>query len=410
MIQRAFKTSIIPTNKQLRLLRKIAIVSQFIYNDTITDFKNKRFQQISYQKLTGKKKNIKLPSYTDFKRKRYWIDNIKNISQYKREACDDAKNAFKRFFSKISAFPKYKNKKSNKKFSIRQPQTIKLIDQKGLGYATHIRLPCLGKLKLKEQDYIPIPIEITKIGAKNQPIITTNVISASLSLYADKWYISIAMHLHKPTKPTLKGTQGLDPGLRTLAYLSDGTNYSLSDQQKTEIDKSDRKIAKLNKELSRRYRKGLSNKDQSKNYFKTKIELQRAYSRKTNILKSFKHKISKEIADKNLQQLNLEGTAIKNLMKNKRVATSFQTIGLGEFKQMLIYKCKARGTRVFEVPRTYPSTQICYKCNNTKGKNKSKKQNSGIMYHCKQCNSYHHRDLGAAINIKNCSQQLLVEL
>ena len=64
-------------------------------------------------------------------------------------------------------------------------------------------------------------------------------------------------------------------------------------------------------------------------------------------------------------------------------------------------KCQQEGVKFIKVPRVFPSTQKCSKCQKI-NKNLKGIENLGIRdWDCPYCQAHHDRDLNAAINILN---------
>ena len=76
-----------------------------------------------------------------------------------------------------------------------------------------IQLPRLGRLRLKERDYLPT---------------TAKILSATVSEQAGHWYVSVLVE-QEHIVPTNSGpVVGVDLGVKTLATLSDGDRESQS--------------------------------------------------------------------------------------------------------------------------------------------------------------------------------------
>ena len=79
-------------------------------------------------------------------------------------------------------------------------------------FPRHVQLPRLGKLRLKERDYLPV-------GA--------HVLSATVSERAGRWFVSVRVVVELPDPPPATGTAlGVNLGIKTLATCSDGRTFA----------------------------------------------------------------------------------------------------------------------------------------------------------------------------------------
>lgn len=72
--------------------------------------------------------------------------------------------------------------------------------------------------------------------------------------------------------------------------------------------------------------------------------------------------------------------------------------GWGLFVFMLEYKLKDRGKKLVRIDKWFPSSQKCSQCGHI---HKETKDLSVREWICPECHTVHHRDVHAAINIRN---------
>jgi len=91
----------------------------------------------------------------------------------------------------------------------------------------------------------------------------------------------------------------------------------------------------------------------------------------------------------------LEDLAVKNMVRNHRVAKAISDCGWGTFRQMLEYKAARYGRRVIVIDRWYPSSKRCSACGYVLAELGLKTR----AWQCPSCGTRHDRDINAAKNI-----------
>jgi putative transposase len=132
----------------------------------------------------------------------------------------------------------------------------------------------------------------------------------------------------------------------------------------------------------------------SNNFRKQRIKVARLHEKVKNQRLDFIHKLSKRIINEN-QVIVLEDLAVKNMMKNDRLAQSISDVSWYKFVTMLDYKAKWYGRKLHKIDRWYPSSKTCSECGYVM---------EDIPLHirewkCPKCDSIHDRDINASKNI-----------
>ena len=178
---------------------------------------------------------------------------------------------------------------------------------------------------------------------------------------------------------------GVDLGLSKFAVASDSSIIA----NPRHIKKYERKIALLGRQLSRK-KKG------SRNRFKAKIKLARAYEKLGNSRLDFLHKTSRNLVNK-YSLVSLENLNIKGMVQEK-FGKQINDAGWGTLANMLCYKAESAGCKVVFVNPS-GTTQQCSRCGTIVPKTLADR-----VHNCPSCGLVLDRDLNAAHNIlKRCT-------
>ncbi|WP_241170700.1 RNA-guided endonuclease InsQ/TnpB family protein [Escherichia coli] len=286
----------------------------------------------------------------------------------------DLERAYKNFFQKRAAFPRFKKRGQNDAF--RYPQGVKL-DQEN----SRIFLPKLGWMRYR-----------------NSRQVTGVVKNVTVSQSCGKWYISIQTEseVSTPVHPSASMV-GLDAGVAKLATLSDGTVF----EPVNSFQKNQKTLARLQRQLSRKVKF-------SNNWQKQKRKIQRLHSRIANIRRDYLHKVTTTVS-KNHAMIVIEDLKVSNMSKsaagtvsqpgrNVRAKSglnrSILDQGWYEMRRQLEYKQLWRGGQVLAVSPAYTS-QRCTCCGHTAKENRL----SQSKFRCQVCGYTANADVNGARNI-----------
>ena len=301
-----------------------------------------------------------------------WLKDAQ--SQPLQQSLKDLERAYKNFFRKRAAFPRFKKRGQNDAF--RYPQGVKL-DQEN----SRIFLPKLGWMRYR-----------------NSRQVTGVVKNVTVSQSCGKWYISIQTEseVSTPAHPSASMV-GLDAGVAKLATLSDGTVF----EPVNSFQKNQKTLARLQRQLSRKVKF-------SNNWQKQKRKIQRLHSRIANIRRDYLHKVTTTVS-KNHAMIVIEDLKVSNMSKsaagtvsqpgrNVRAKSglnrSILDQGWYEMHRQLEYKQLWRGGQVLAVPPAYTS-QRCACCGHTAKENRL----SQSKFRCQVCGYTANADVNGARNI-----------
>ena len=362
VIHKSYKFKIAPDNEQKELLAKHFGACRFVFNRYL---------------------NIRKETYLEEKKSLNYYDNANDLTVLKKDeqfvwlkeinsqslqsSLRNLDTAYNKFFRKQTKFPRFKSKVDKQSFTI--PQSVSIEDGK-------LQIP-----KFKKGIEINIHREI-----KGKVLFAT--ISKSTT---GKYYVSITYEVEYTPFEKTNTKVGIDTGIKDLAILSDGKVYENIKTLKTNLKKLKYNQRQLSKKI-----KGSSSR------LKQKSKLATIHEKVTNIRKDYLHKVSTEII-KNHDVICIEDLAVKNMMKNHKLAQAFSDVSLGTFYTMLEYKANWNDKQIVKISRWYPSSKTCNVCNyiNQDLTLKDRK------WTCKSCNTVHDRDLNASINIKKQGLKIL---
>ena len=361
MIRKAYKYRIYPNASQKEYFARVFGCVRFFYNRSLSDINE-------IYKKTGNFKNITPASY---KKEFEFLKEIDSLALCNAQLSRNA--AFKAFFRKQNAFPRYKSKKNEQRYTTNNQGSVRFSDNN-----RYISIPKCSRIRIKK--HRDFKGEIKSITVSK----TTD----------DKYYISLLVEESIKDVKTLGNSIGLDLGLKDFIVDSNGKKY----KNHKYLTKSQNKLAKEQRKLSHMV-KGSNNRN------KQRIKVARLHKKINNERNDYLHKLSRRIIDEN-QIICIEDLKVKNMVKNHKLARSINDASWSRFISMLIYKANWYGRVIIKVPSNYPSSQLCSCCHFQFPKTKDLKVRK---WTCPQCGTVHDRDKNAAKNILSKGIEILTK-
>ncbi|MGK7941348.1 MAG: RNA-guided endonuclease TnpB family protein, partial [Crocosphaera sp.] len=176
---------------------------------------------------------------------------------------------------------------------------------------------------------------------------------------------------------------GIDVGITSLITTSNGEKVT-----------NPKQFNRLYKKLKRK-QKALSRKTKgSNNQYKACLEVAKVHAQIKDTRTDFLHKLTTKLVREN-DLIAIEDLAIRNMVKNHKLARAISDASWGEFNRQLEYKCQWYGKKLIRIDRYFPSSKRCGNC----GHIVDKLPLNVREWECPECGTKHDRDLNASQNI-----------
>ena len=279
--------------------------------------------------------------------------------------------AFTNFFAGRAAYPKFKKKRNGGSAEFTK-SAFKFKD--GQVYLAK----CAEPLPIRWSRPLPNGVNPSTITVKLSP--------------SGRWTVSLLVDVQINPLPKSTKKVGIDLGITSLVALSDGTKIANPSTFKAKYAK----LAKAQKALSRKL-KG------SKNREKARLAVAKVYQEITDARTDFLHKLTTQLVREN-QTIAVEDLAVKNMVKNHKLARVISDASWGELVRQLEYKCDWYGRELVKIDRWFPSSKRCSNCGHV-----VEKMPLDIReWECPSCRIVHDRDVNASVNILAAGQAVSV--
>ena len=198
-----------------------------------------------------------------------------------------------------------------------------------------------------------------------------------------RFHVSLLVDTVIEPLPKTDKSIGLDVGITSLIATSNGDKIS----NPRHFKRLRSKLRQVQKSLSR-------NQKESNNRQKQRQLVAKVHAQITDSRKDFLHKLTTQLVREN-QTIVVEDLAIKNMVKNHKLARSISDASWGELVRQLTYKCEWYGRELIKIDRWFPSSKRCGNC----GHIVNKIPLNIRKWDCPKCQVSHDRDINASKNI-----------
>jgi putative transposase len=357
-MEKAFRLRFYPTPEQESLLRRTLGCVRLVYNKALherTQAWYERQERVGYSETSSLLTQWKKEEDLDF------LNEVSCVPL--QQGLRHLQTAFTNFFAGRTAYPNFKKKRNGGSAEFTK-SAFKFRDKE-------IYLAkCSEPLPIRWSRQIPKGCEPSTVTVSLHP--------------SGRWHISI--RFDDPTikpLPVNENAIGIDLGVTSLIADSNGKKIT----NPKHFKKHHKRLKKAQKNLARK-QKG------SKNREKARVKVAKIHLEISDSRKDFLHKLTTRLVREN-QVIAVESLAVKNMVKNHKLALAISDSGWSELIRQLDYKCRWYGRKLVEIDRWFPSSKRCNSCGHI-----VEKMTLNIReWQCPNCGVNHDRDINASKNI-----------
>jgi putative transposase len=357
-MERAFKYRVYPTLEQETLLRRTLGCVRLVYNKALayrTEAWYERQERVDYIKSSAQLTLWKKEEDLAF------LNEVSCVPL--QQGLRNLQKAFGNFWAGRAQYPTFKKKRNGGSAEFTKSAFRWKDGQVFLA-------KCTEALPIRWSRQLPKGCEPSTITVKLDA--------------AGRWFVSLLVDdiTIKPL-PVAMQSVGIDLGITSLLALSTGEKVS----NPKHFNRLRKKLKRVQKALSRKV-KGSNNRE------KARLKVAKVHAQISDSRQDFLHKLTTRLVREN-QTIAVEDLAVRNMVKNHKLARSISDASWGELVRQLTYKAAWYGRNLVKIDRWFPSSKRCGNC----GHIVDKLGLSIREWTCSKCGAVHDRDLNAANNI-----------
>ncbi|MEG1400761.1 MAG: RNA-guided endonuclease TnpB family protein, partial [Acinetobacter sp.] len=319
-----------------------------------------------------------------------WLKEVS--SEIPQQALKDLGESFRKFLKKESSYPRFK-KKGKCEVSFFH------LNNKFIVEDNYIKLEKMGYVKMKDESRLPVG------NYKKDKI---KVLNPRVKFNGKFWYLSLALETENEINVELTDVSvGVDLGIKDLAIVSNIDKPFKNINKSTEVKRLNKKLRRLQRQVSRKYDMLKSGKTfekgekliKSQNIIKLEKQIKLVHKRIADIRLNHIHQTTNTIVKTKPCRVVVEDLNVRGMLKNKHLSKAISEQCFNKFITILEYKCKWNGIEFVKANRFFPSSKMCSCCKTIKKDLRLKDR----TYICsnEECNLVIDRDKNASINLAN---------
>jgi putative transposase len=350
-----------PIAPQRRMLGRTFGCVRYVYNRALElrkDAYAEKKTKISYAQTSA--------ALTQWKKEPalVWLTDVSSVPL--QQCLRHLQAAYRNFFEKRSAYPRFKSKRREQKAEFsRRAFTWD-------GKQLNLTLAKIGRLRIRwSRQFTSEPSTVT---------ITKDC--------AGLYFATLCLDETVAPLPEQGDDVGIDLGTEDLATLSTGEVVA----NPKHLYRNLARLAKLQRTLARR-------KNGSGRWHRQRIKVARLHAHIADSRRDLLAKLTTDFV-RRFDLICIEDLDIKGMMDGRHRARRMSDVGMYAFRQMLTYKCAWYRKELQVVDRFFPSSKRCSDCHHVL----ESLPLSVRHWTCPCCSIFHDRELNSAKNILSAGQ------